>query len=139
IGSNVINAGIGVGGLVWKGVSFGASYERGITDNFGAGGHLGYSQYSKNGYKYTAIIIGAKGSYHFLRTDKMDPYAGAELGYISISHTGSSESKPHSYTPVGVGLYGGIRYYLNPGIGVYGELRISTFAIVGLGVCFKLG
>ncbi|MFI5186687.1 MAG: hypothetical protein ACHQF0_08190, partial [Chitinophagales bacterium] len=46
IGSNVINAGIGVGGLVWKGVSFGASYERGITDNFGAGGHLGYSQYS---------------------------------------------------------------------------------------------
>jgi len=138
-GSNIISGGIGVGGLKWKGVSFGVSYERGVTDNIGVGLHLGYSEYSKNGYTYKATITGAKGSYHFLTTDRMDPYAGGELGYVSISRSGFNETIPyHSYPHVGLGLYGGIRYYLTPGIGVYGELRLSTFAVVCAGVSLKL-
>lgn len=137
-GSNVINAGIGAGGLKWHGISLGVSYERGVTDNIGVGAHLGYSQYSKNGYKYKATIVGAKVSYHFLTTDKMDPYAGAELGYVSVTHSGFNENISfHSYPSVGVGFYGGIRYYLSPGLGVYGELRVSTFAIVGVGVSLE--
>lgn len=138
-GNNYINAGVGFAGIVWKGVSYGASYEHGFSDQFGGGAHLAYSEYKKGGYTYKALEFGVKGSYHFKATDNVDPYAGAELGYISISHTGNNEnSSPHSYTPVGIGLYGGVRYYFSPTVGVYGELHLSTFSIVGLGVCVKL-
>ena len=83
-------------------------------------------------------MVGAKGSYHFLTTDKMDPYAGAELGYVDITHTGHNEaSSPESFSAVGVGLYGGVRYYLSPGTAVYGELKLSAFAVIGVGVSFK--
>ena len=137
--SNDINAGVGFGGLVWKGVSYGATYERGVSNVIGVGVHFAYSQYSKGGYNYTAALFGLKGAYHFWTTNKLDPYAGAELGYISITHTGHSEtSAAHSYTPVGVGIYGGVRYFLTPQFGLYGELHVSTFSVVGVGVCVKL-
>ena len=138
-GTNAVNAGVGFAGLKWKGVSYGASFEHGITNNWGAGPHLAYSEYSKDGYKYHALLIGAKGAYHFPASDKADPYVGAEVGYIALSHTGSNESvAPHSYSSLGLGFYGGLRYYVSPAFGVYGELRLSTFAIVGIGICCKL-
>ena len=137
--SNDINAGIGFGGLVWKGVSYNVSYERGFSDRFSAGAHVGYSQYTKGSYTYNAVLMGLKGSYHFLTSSKVDPYTGAELGYISITHTGYNETaSAHSYTPVGIGLYGGVRYFLSPSMGVYGELHVSTFSILGAGVSLKL-
>lgn len=138
--SNTINAGIGFLGIKWKGLSYGISYERGVTNQFGAGAHLGYSQFKKDGYTYTAVIIGVKGNYHFSTINtKTDPYVGAELGYINISHTGTSKTvSPNSYTPVGIGFYGGIRYYVAPAVGLYGELHLSTFSILNAGVCFKL-
>src|SRR5580704_9092383 len=89
-GSNVINAGIGLGATYWgsgysNGVSLVGSFEHGITENISAGGILGYSHssYSGNNGTYsfsssaTGILIGARGSYHFLTSDKLDPYAGA--------------------------------------------------------------
>jgi len=137
-GTNVINAGIGVGGLQWGGVSFGASYEHGVTDNISVGGNLGYSGFSDYDYSYTAILIGARGSYHFLTTDNIDPYAGADLGYVVLSHSGFNGNYPvHSYSNLAFGIHGGVRYYLSPGVGVYGEIGIASFAVLGLGVCFK--
>ena len=137
-GTNVVNAGIGVGGLLWGGVSFGASYEHGVTDNISVGGNLGYSSFSDYDYNYSAILIGFRASYHFLTTDKMDPYAGADLGYIVLSHSGFNDNYGvHSYSNVAFGIHGGLRYYLSPNVGVYGEIGIASFAVLGLGVCFK--
>lgn len=137
-GSNIMNASVGFAGLKWKGVSYNGIYEHGITDNLGLGAHFGYSTYSKNAYKYTAYLFGARGSYHFLTTDKADPYAGAELGFASISHTGHNERFAYkTYPKVGVGLYGGVRYYLTPAAGIFGELRLSVFSVVNVGLSVK--
>jgi hypothetical protein len=137
--SNYVNAGIGFLGITWKGLTYGVSYERSVSDQFGVGAHVGYSQYTKDGYSYTAVLFGAKGNYHFLTSAKVDPYVGAELGYVSISHTGTNKVvSPHSYSPVGLGIYGGARYYIAPAVGIYGELHLSTFSIFSAGICFKL-
>ncbi|HEX4373930.1 MAG TPA: hypothetical protein VHZ50_11565, partial [Puia sp.] len=89
-GSNIINAGIGLGGTYWgsgysNGVSLVGSYEHGVTSNISVGGILGYSHSSFSGtangvpfkYSSTGVLIGARGSYHFLTTEQIDPYAGA--------------------------------------------------------------
>lgn len=138
-GNNNISAGIGFLGINWKGINYNLNYENAVSDKFGAGAHLGYSQYKKSGYTYTAFLIGAKASYHFLITPKTDPYAGAELGYVNISHTGQNNSTSvHAYSPVGIGVYGGVRYFFTPAAGIYGEIHLSTFSILGTGFCFKL-
>ncbi|HLX92469.1 MAG TPA: outer membrane beta-barrel protein [Puia sp.] len=137
-GTNAVNLGLGVGGTVWGGVSIGGSYEYGVTDNIGVGGNLAYSSFSDYDYHYSAVLIGARGSYHFLTTDKMDPYAGADLGYIVLSHSGFNDNyRPHSYSAIAFGIHGGIKYYLSPNVGVFGEIGIASFSILGVGVCFK--
>lgn len=137
-GTSVIHGGIGLAGIKWKGVSYNAVYEYGITNEIGVGAHMGYSGYSSNGYKYTAILFGARASYHFKASGNADPYAGAELGFASISHTGKNQTASYkTYPKVGVGIYGGVRYYLNKNVGIYGELRLSVFSVVNAGVCIK--
>ena len=54
-GSNLINAGIGLGGTYWgsaysNGVSLVGSYEHGVTSNISVGGILGYSHSSFEWY-----------------------------------------------------------------------------------------
>ncbi|HSZ85719.1 MAG TPA: outer membrane beta-barrel protein [Puia sp.] len=152
-GSNVINAGIGLGATYWgsgysNGVSLVGSYEHGVTDNISVGGILGYSHSSFSGtsngvpfdYSATGILIGARGSYHFLTTDQIDPYAGADLGYIVVSSSNSNNNVTYSSAKgsgLGFGIHGGVRYYFNPGIGAFAELGIGSFYILALGVSFK--
>lgn len=147
-GSNVINAGIDLGdtyyGWGYSSIAISGSFEHGITDNISAGGILGYgtSTYNAPDYsvKYTNVLIGARGSYHFLTTDVWDPYAGADLGYVTLSHSYSGSIDP-GYGYVGSGLklwlHGGARYYFSPGVGAFGELKIGSSIILGLGVSFK--
>jgi len=157
-GSNVINAGIGLGATYWgsgysNGVSLVGSYEHGVTDNISVGGILGYSGSSYSGTytsggntvsfkdKATGILIGARGSYHFLTTDQIDPYAGADLGYVITSYSSSSTNgatfSGSKGSGLGFGIHGGVRYYFNPGIGAFAELGIGSFYILALGVSFK--
>jgi hypothetical protein len=152
-GSNVINAGIGLGATYWgsgysNGVSLVGSYEHGVTDNISVGGILGYSHSSFSGtssgvpfnYSATGILIGARGSYHFLTTDQIDPYAGADLGYVIVSSSSSNNNVTYNSAKgsgLGFGIHGGVRYYFNPGLGVFGELGIGSFYILALGVSFK--
>ena|ERR1700683_1287913 len=152
-GSNVINAGIGLGATYWgsgysNGVSLVGSYEHGVTSNISVGGILGYSHSSfsgtSNGVPFsssaTGILIGARGSYHFLTTDQIDPYAGADLGYVVVSTSNSSGNVVYGNSKgsgLGFGLHGGVRYYFNPGIGAFAELGIGSFYILALGVSFK--
>jgi hypothetical protein len=159
-GSNIINAGIGLGATYWgsgysNGVSLVGSYEHGVTSNISVGGILGYSGSSYSGTytsggnvysfkdKATGVLIGARGSYHFLTTDVLDPYAGADLGYVVTSYS-STTNAPGGGTfggskgsGLGFGIHGGVRYYFNPGLGAFAELGIGSFYILGLGVSFK--
>jgi hypothetical protein len=154
-GSNVINAGIGLGATYWgsgysNGVSLVGSYEHGVTDNISVGGILGYSHssYSGNSGTYTftssatGLLVGVRGSYHFLTTDVLDPYAGADLGYVIVSssysdNAGNVGGSGVKGSGLGFGIHGGVRYYFNPGIGAFAELGIGSFYILALGVSFK--
>jgi Outer membrane protein beta-barrel domain len=151
MGSNVINAGIGLGGLYWGSgygfpVGLGASFEHGVTDNISVGGEIGYQgvKYSYTGYyvKYTGLLFALKGSYHFLTSDKLDPYAGLDLGYVSVSESSNDfpSGYPVSFKAGGLawGIHVGARYFFNPNIGAYAELGANSFSVLGLGVCFKL-
>src|SRR5512147_1322079 len=97
-GDKVINLGIGLGSTLYHGFGYKASVppisisgEYGIKDGIldkgviGVGGYLGYSSYKWEyygwGWKYTNIIIGARGTFHYPFIDKLDTYTGILLGF----------------------------------------------------------
>lgn len=151
MGSNVIDAGLGFGGLYW-GSGYGfpiglkVSYEHGITDNISVGGEVGYQGAKYNypgGYvNYTGVLIAVKGSYHFLTSDKLDPYAGLDLGYVTVSASNHNNSGSYNFAAkaggLGWGIHVGARYYFSPKIGAFAELGANSFSVLGLGVSFKL-
>jgi hypothetical protein len=69
------------------------SLEIGVTENIGVGGLIGYntakyeSSFLSDTYtwKYSYLLIGARGAYHFVNFDKADVYAGAMIGYNVVS------------------------------------------------------
>jgi hypothetical protein len=164
-GSQAINLGIGLGntnyfGSYYSGFlpSFSASYEYGIveipmgsqlTGVVSAGGYVGWSM-SKYGYSTwgnddyyltTDIIVAARGNYHFIFHDKLDPYAGILVG-VDIENSkwkGSGSDPGIDYVSTGVtgGAYVGARWFFNDNIAVYAEVGwlISVFNV---GVTFKL-
>ncbi|MDE3213821.1 MAG: porin family protein [Bacteroidota bacterium] len=150
-GSNVIDAGVGLGGLYWGSgygfpIGLGVSYEHGVTDKISVGGEIGYQgaryNYSGGHVNYTGLLFAVKGSYHFATSDKLDPYAGLDLGYVNVSATDHNTSGFSGFTAkaggLGWGIHVGARYYFQPNIGVYAELGANSFSVLGLGVCFKL-
>ncbi|MBI2618979.1 MAG: hypothetical protein HYW57_02755 [Ignavibacteriales bacterium] len=148
-GSNLIHGGIGFG---LAGV-FGdatippitAGYEFGFEDKISLGGLVGYSGSTFSGFgwewKYSYILFGARGAYHFLENNSTwDAYGGVLLGYniVSVSETGTAGfgfSAGTSYMLFG--FYGGGRYYLNPRLALYGELGYGA-GFVTVGVAYKL-
>jgi hypothetical protein len=162
-GTNVINVGIGVGDVYWGAgygssglpVSLNASYEHGITDKLGigyigVGAAFGYASQKYNDYGYgswrsTGILIAARGLYHFAIPSeigqKLDPYAGIQLGYVAVSthvtNDGGYNGTIGKAGGVVVGFYAGARYHFNPHIGVYAELGYTSFSILSLGVAFR--
>jgi hypothetical protein len=120
-GTNVINAGVGMGGYYsyWGGgyyetPNFVISYENGTFGNVGPGtislgALLSYKDISDNyiggdGYNYTDNwtywILGFRSAYHLTipSTPKFDPYAGLMLGYYFLNHTFSTNN-PNYRTP----------------------------------------
>jgi hypothetical protein len=162
-GTNLINAGIGLGTIFWgNGFSSGISplgvYERGVSDQVGIGGMVGFfhSSMSSSGANYynsrnaNGILIGGRLSYHFLTTGKIDPYASLDLGYINASTNSihnamdtavGSVSIYESYLTVvdkfTYGIHGGIRYYFKQSMGIYAELGIGGFYLVNAGISFR--
>jgi hypothetical protein len=118
-----------------------ASYEFGITDKISLGAFAGYAgQKIDLGFatwKYTYILAAAKGAYHFdFGVEKLDPYAGALLGYNIASVSTSSNLPGASAGGVLWGAHAGARYYLTPAIGVFGELGYGI-SWLNVGVSFK--
>jgi len=160
-GTNLINAGIGLGDNYWgagygnSGLPFSlnASFEHGITEKLGIGyigigASLGYasqkySAYGDLAWKSTGILIAARGSYHFAIPSeigkKLDPYAGLQLGYVIASYSDNygNEGLIGKSGGVVVGFYAGAHYYFNPHVGVYAELGYTSFYILGLGAAFR--
>ena len=137
--------GIGVNG---SSIAFGAGYEYGVTDEISIGALVDYYQYSYTawsdwGGKYTYIIIGAQGNYHFGKTlkwdSKLDPFAGVVLAYENITWKWNDQSYD-VYSPTASGItfggQAGIRYFLSPSLALYGQVGFGI-TYLKAGVDFK--
>jgi hypothetical protein len=150
-GNKLLNIGIGVNSYYNGGIPFGASFEVGVTDEISVGGNFDYlsNKYSGYGYswKFTALYIGARGSYHFnellnINNEKIDLYGGATIGYRSFKW---KDNFDESYYSVGgtygngvyVGAFAGGKYYFNSKIGAFVELGAIGSTNARLGIGFK--
>jgi len=152
-GVNNLNIGIGFGDVVggygsqdFPPISVGLQF--GIHEKISVGGIIGYSTSSESWfygkYKYSYIIIGARGEYHFMEpSDKLDLYAGVTLGYniVSSSWEANNGYSGYSATASGsdlfYGFHAGARYAFSPTFGAFAEVGYGL-GIINIGVNFKL-
>jgi hypothetical protein len=156
-GDKVLNVGIGFGTTLYSGTYYksqippiSASLEFGVADNIlekgviGVGPYLGYSsykyEYSGWGWKYTNIIIGARGNFHYPLVNKLDTYTGLLLGYNVSSSKEFGTSSGYDYNASSGGIvwawFIGGRYYFSDNFGAMLELGYGV-AYLNLGIALK--
>jgi hypothetical protein len=156
-GDKALNLGIGFGSTLYSGSyitgkfpPISASFEVGVADNIlekgtiGVGGYLGYTSYKWDysgwGYKYTNIIIGPRGSFHYPLVNKLDTYTGILLGYNIATAKEFGTSIGYDYNASSGGIvwswFLGARYYIKDNFGVMAELGYGI-AYLNLGVSLK--
>lgn len=162
-GEKVVNVGIGLGSTLYTGSGYtssippvSASFEIGVKDDvldigsIGVGGYLGYAsskwEYSYFGstwgYKYTNIILGARGSFHYPLVEKLDTYTGLMLGFniVSAKETGTVDPL-YNYSASTSGViwswYAGGRYYFTDNFAAMAEIGYGI-AWLNIGVALKL-
>lgn len=157
-GSQRLHIGVGVGSpYAYSGSSttippVHVSYEHGISDKIGVGGLIGYtsSKYEESffgteySWKFSYLLIGARGSYHFYQTDKLDTYVGAMLAYnVASAKFESNNSALESFVTepavggVTFGGYLGARYNFNDKVAGFAEVGYNI-AWLSVGVCLNL-
>lgn len=157
-GAGYFHAGIGFGTPYgYEGSKMGlpplhVSFEKGITDNIGLGGLIGYSssKYESSilgdtySLKFSYLIVGARGAYHFTQVEQADVYIGGMLGYniasAKFSSTNSDLEKFVTKPKVGGVAYGGFigaRKSVGESLTIFGELGYNI-AWISAGVCFNL-
>ncbi len=161
VGDKLINAGIGFGSTWYTGTWYKTtlppifvSADIGFKDDIGPGvlglgGYLGMSSYKYEatyylgnwGWKYTSIVIGARGTYHYDLVDNLDTYGGLLLGFRIISSkffgdetwaTGSASSSGIAYS-----FFVGGRYFFSDNFAVMAELGYGI-AWLSIGVTIGL-
>lgn len=159
-GDKVVSVGLGLGGgYLYSGSGYKmtfppltGSFEVGVKDDvlekgsLGLGGVLGYTgykwEYNNNyGWKYSNIIIGGRGYFHYPLISKLDTYTGLTLGYNIASSTYYGSGTPFDDTS----SYGGFiwawfvggRYYFNEKVAGLLELGYGV-SYLTIGVAFKL-
>jgi hypothetical protein len=158
VGDKVVNLGIGFGNILYSGLGYktsvppvSISFEKGIKDGvldkgvIGVGGYLGYSankyEYFGYGWKYSNIILGARGVFHYPLVDKIDTYAGVLLGYriVTSKEIGTTLGGVNPSSGGGLVLSGyiGGRYYLTDNLAAMGELGYGI-SWINIGVSIKL-
>lgn len=158
LGSQRLHLGVGIGSpYAFSGSNstippVHASFEQGITDKIGIGGIIGYtsSKYeqsfgaSEYSWNFTYLLVGARGSYHFLTSDKYDVYGGAMLGYnIASAKFESNVAGLENFITeptVGgfaFGAFAGGRYNFNEKVAAFGEIGYNI-AWLSVGVCLNL-
>jgi hypothetical protein len=149
-GMNFLNAGIGLGTYGMSGTGglpINASFEHGFTKNISAGGGISYVQKKYGSYwKYSYLVIGARGSYHLnealkISKDNLDVYAGAGLLYRHYKFKYTEDhfeiDPDNSGGDVVIELHAGARYYFKDKIGAFAELGYGISPLQ-LGVTVKL-
>lgn len=131
-----------------------ASAEFAVSEKIGVGGLIGYtaskweqtyastSGSTSYSWKFSYIIVGARGAYHFIDSDKADVYGGVMLGYNIASATfESTDSDLEQYVSepsvggVAFGGFLGARYMFNEKLGGFAELGYNiSWLSVGLAV-----
>ena len=157
-GDKVLNLGIGFGSTFYSGTGYkagippiSASLEFGVKDgvldkgSIGIGGYLGYSshkwEYNNWGWKYTNIIIGVRGVFHYPLVDKLDTYTGLLLGYnIASSKEFGTAIFGYNYSASSGGVayswFVGGRYYFTDKFAGMLELGYGI-TYLNLGVALK--
>jgi hypothetical protein len=148
-GDKVVSASIGFintthTGTGWKGVTLPISLagEYGIVDglidgnaSIGVGVDFGYARFKYNSklssYKYSDVILGIRGGFHYQFVDKLDTYAGLLFGYNIVSGDGIYASSEPIW-----GGYVGARYYFSDNFAALAEIGNSV-ALINLGVAYK--
>ena len=164
MGTNVINAGIGIGSSLLSSTGTGYSSTPGIGLSFehgtwelgdgvvSLGGYLGLKSYKWDydyfggytyQYKWNYTIIGVRGAYHFpISNDKLDLYLGVMLSYniLSFKYTTNDPYDAYHYdggaSGAGFTGFGGVRYYLSDNFGLNAELGYGV-AYLTLGLSYK--
>ena len=158
-GDKVLNLGLGIGSTLYTGSNYkagipplSASFEVGVKDgvldkgSIGVGGYLGYSshkwEYSGWGWKYSNLIIGVRGNFHYPLIDKLDTYTGLLIGYdIATSKEFGNSVPGYNYSASSGGLvyswYVGGRYYFSDKFAGMLELGYGI-TYLNIGVAFKL-
>lgn len=151
-GDNVISAGIGLGGSY--GLPISLRYEKGVYDinsemSIGVGGMLGYGFDSDKvagigKWSYSNLLLGATGTWHFTRFEKLDLSAGLTLGYDIASAKWKYENSEHTSQEVAKSSAGGFLWGLNIDAKYYFTENFGAFVGVGyglsyanVGVCYK--
>jgi hypothetical protein len=158
LGDKALSLGIGIGNTLYTGTYYSRgvppvslSYEQAIVDEvlekgvIGIMGYLGYSSYKYDylgwGYKYSNIIIGAGGLFHYPLIDKLDTYAGVLLGYNVVNATefGTPTGWEYNASSGGIVFSGfvGARYYFSESFAAFAQVGYGI-AYLTLGVCIKL-
>jgi hypothetical protein len=159
-GDKVLNLGIGLGSTLYTGSYYkagfppiSASLEFGVKDgvldkgSIGVGGYLGYSSHkweynSSWYYKYSNIIIGVRGVFHYPLVNKLDTYTGLLLGYdIASSKEYGSSYLGYNYSAstggVAYSWFVGGRYYFSDKFAGMLELGYGI-TYLNIGVALKL-
>jgi len=158
VGDKVVNIGLGLGSALYTGSYYkssippiSVSFEKGIKDNvlekgvIGVGGYLGYSaykwEYMDYGWKYSNIIVGARGNFHYPLLDKLDTYIGLLIGYNIVTTKEFGDNLGYDYSAKSGGViwsgYVGGRYYFSEKFAGLVELG-SGISYLTIGVGIKL-
>ncbi|MGF1924709.1 MAG: hypothetical protein ACQUHE_11065 [Bacteroidia bacterium] len=139
----LLNIGIGVNSFYDGGIPLGASYEKGITDDISVGVNADYLSNDYLSFKFTAIYVGVRASYHFnnllkIEKDNIDLYGGPTLGYRSFSWKDAAQNLGDNYgSGIYLGAYIGGKYYLNDKLGLFAELGSIGSTNARIGLAFK--
>lgn len=157
-GNKYVHLGIGViSPYAYSGSKMGvppvhASFEAGVTDKIGIGGLIGYTSSTYENaflgdsynWKFSYLVLGARGYYHFTSVDVCDLYVGAMLGYNVASAKFESTDKDlerfvtePKVGGVAFGGFLGARKNLGDKFTIFGEVGYSI-AYLSVGACFNL-
>jgi outer membrane protease len=95
-------------------------------------------------YKFTALYIGARGSYHLsddlnIGIDELDLYGTGTVGFRSFTWSDNFGYSTASYgNGIYVGVSAGAKYYFTDKIGAFLELGATGSSNARLGIAFKL-
>ncbi len=153
LGDKALNLGIGIGSFYGTGINSSTtippvsiSFEKGIKDEvlekgvIGLGAYFGYTSYKWHyvlgsvdyGWKYSNIVIGARGNFHYPLLDNLDTYAGVLLGYNIVNSSSFGTSGAYDYSPDSGSLvfsgYVGGRYFFSD--------KLCGFAELGYGIAY---